>query len=433
MHFLFPAATAFPALLILGVVLATASPARAGDAVGQATASSSASGFDADGAVNGDRFAVEPDTAWKGRKGAGPWWWQVRFPQVRSIGAILQINGDHPTVLRNAPKRYVWRWSADGEIWHNLRETETLRERRLFRLHRLREPVEARFLRLHIYETEGDMPTLREAEVYAQPDAKVSFGDWVVAVTTDEDPTLPAGGGRFIRLAKACKGWEGLHAQEVWLDTFDEAFVAAEPRPLCAFLTGNSTEWCQRMQEPWRGTRAVLQKRHLPIWAACGGAQGLAILDAIGMERAWDCPRCRDPKNPLLPIYTHIGHTGPARCGDYSKNIFEHGKFNVRPVARDPAFAGLPEEFAIMEAHCGQIEYVPEGWVRVVTRGNGAKTKNQCLRVKDRYIYAAQFHMEMNGTPENSRAIMGNFLGLAREWGGYNPKGKPVPLPVPLP
>jgi GMP synthase-like glutamine amidotransferase len=59
----------------------------------------------------------------------------------------------------------------------------------------------------------------------------------------------------------------------------------------------------------------------------------------------------------------------------------------------------------------------------IVTGGAGAKTKTQCLRVKDRYIYAAQFHMEMEGTPENSRRIMSNFLTRAKEWGGYNPRG----------
>jgi hypothetical protein len=72
---------------------------------------------------------------------------------------------------------------------------------------------------------------------------------------------------------------------------------------------------------------------------------------------------------------------------------------------------------------------VPKGWIRVVTRGPGALTDNQCLRIADRYIYAAQFHIEMDGTPENSRRIMGNFLSLAKAWGGYNPKGTPVPGP----
>jgi hypothetical protein len=422
-------------VLVLGAILALngQGSALAAPAVGEVDASSSTAGFAPKGAVDGDRFSTESDAAWKGRKGDKTWWWQVRYPEPRAIGAILQINGDHPTVLRNAPRRYVWRWSSDGVIWHNLRETETLCERRLFRIHRLNEPVRAQYLRLQIFEADGEFPTLREAEFYDQPAAAISFPDWIVAVSTAEESTLPAAGQRFIGLAKACKDWQGLPAQEVWLGSFDEAFVAAEPRPLCAFLTGNIPEWCQRMQEPWRGTQEVLKKRNLPIWAACGGAQGLAILDDIGMKRPWDCPRCRDPKDPLLPIYTHIGHTGPAVCGDYSKNVFERGKFNVRQSARDPAFAGLPQEFEIMESHCGQIEYVPKGWLLVVTRGQGAKTKNQCLRVKDRYIYAAQFHMENEGTPDNSRTIMSNFLKLAKEWGGYNPRGKDVAAPEVLP
>jgi hypothetical protein len=64
-----------------------------------------------------------------------------------------------------------------------------------------------------------------------------------------------------------------------------------------------------------------------------------------------------------------------------------------------------------------------------VTKGPGARTVNQCIRVQDRYIYAAQFHMESPGTPENSRTIMSSFLSLAKAWGGYNPDGEPVPEP----
>jgi hypothetical protein len=176
----------------------------------------------------------------------------------------------------------------------------------------------------------------------------------------------------------------------------------------------------------------VLKHRNLPMWAACGGAQAFAIVEDVGVDRPWDCPHCRDPKNPKLRIYTHIGHTGQRPCGDYSCCIGERGAYNVRQSVRDPVFQGMPEEFQIMEAHVGQIEYLPEGWTRIATKGTGGKTPMQCMRVKDRYIYAAQFHMEKDGTPEDSRAIMSNFLRLAREWGGYNPKGRPVPLPQPI-
>jgi GMP synthase-like glutamine amidotransferase len=95
-------------------------------------------------------------------------------------------------------------------------------------------------------------------------------------------------------------------------------------------------------------------------------------------------------------------------------------------------FEGLPELFETIESHVGQIEYVPEGWVRVVTKGPQGLTENQCLRVADRYIYATQFHMELPGTPEPSQKIMSNFLTAAKRWGGYNPNGEPVALPEPL-
>jgi GMP synthase-like glutamine amidotransferase len=69
-----------------------------------------------------------------------------------------------------------------------------------------------------------------------------------------------------------------------------------------------------------------------------------------------------------------------------------------------------------MESHCGQLEWVPKGWRLVATAGPGTQTKIQCLRLDGAPIYAAQFHIEMAGTPENSRRIMENFLRLARQW-----------------
>jgi GMP synthase-like glutamine amidotransferase len=92
----------------------------------------------------------------------------------------------------------------------------------------------------------------------------------------------------------------------------------------------------------------------------------------------------------------------------------------------------LGEEFETMESHCGQIEYVPKGWTLLITQGSGGKTKTQCMRRDDRPIYAAQFHIEMKGTPESSRQIMANFLGVAQDWGGFNPHATPLAKPKPL-
>ncbi len=399
----------------------------------EASASTTATGSSAGGAVDGDRFSLRADSFWKGAGDGKTWWWQVRFPGPRSVGAILQINGNQPSIFSNGPQHYVWQWSQDGGAWHDFKETETKCERRLFRLHRLAQPHQARYLRIMIYESLGEAPTLREVEVFAEPGAVVEFPDWIIAVsTTTENSSLPGETEAFVRLARQCPGWEEVLAHQVWMGDFDESFVSAEPRVLCAFLSGNYLEWCQQAREPWRGVQEVFSNRNLPIWASCGGAQALTILQETGVDKPWDCPRCRDPRNPRSPVYSHIGHTGTAKCGDYSKNIWERGKLKMRLVAHDPVFEGLPGIFEVMESHIGQIDYVPKGWVRVVTRGPGALTENQCLRIENRYIYAAQFHIEMDGTSENSRQIMRNFLSLAREWGGYDPAGKAVPAPSAL-
>jgi hypothetical protein len=415
------------ALAIAGIFLAAYHAESAG--LSFASASTSAENFGPAGALNGERFSLATNAVWKGREGESNWWWQIRFDSPRDVGAILQVAGDHGFVLRNAPRSYVWQGSRDGITWLNLQETSTANERRLFRLHRLRHVRRVQFLRLKIESVTASYPALREVEFFATPRETVSFPDWIIAVNTTDDPKLPNHGQEFIPLARSCVGWEEVPAQQVWLDSFDEAFVAAEPRPLCAFLSGSFKDWCEVEREPWRGTQEILQNKNLPIWASCGGAQALAILAETGVERPWDCPHCRDPKRPKTPIYSHIGHTLARPCGDYSGCVFERGPHWILQTMNDPVFNGLPREVQFMESHCGQIEWPPRGWMLIATAGEGTKTRTQCLRLRDRYVYAAQFHIEMEGTPEASRQIMGNFLKLAKSWGGYNPKGKRVLAP----
>ncbi len=389
-----------------------------------ASASSSQTDYVAAGATDDHHFSNERTHAWKGTAGQSDWWWQVEFPKPRDVGAILQIHGDHAFVFRNGPKQYVWQRSLDGKNWHDISETRTRDETRTFRIHRLEKRQRAKYLRLQMDTAVGGFPTLRGVQFFEKTNVKISFPEWIVVVNTTHDPKLPGAGQEFISLAKSCKGFESLEAQQIWVGDFKEAFLAAEPRPLCAFLSGNFKDWCEVDRETWRGTQEILRGRNLPMWASCGGAQGLAILAEAGVDKSWDCPHCRDPRNPKLPIYTHIGHTDKRPCGDYSACISERGPYSILQVRSDPAFAGLSKEFRIIESHCGQIEWPPKGWDLIATAGDGTKTQTQCLRMKDRYIYAAQFHIEMAGEQENARRIMGNFLALAKQWGGYNPRGK---------
>lgn len=383
----------------------------------QITAASSQPGYAAEGGHNGNRFSLDPGQAWRGGSGQSKWWWQIEFTPPRDLGAILQIQSSHPFVCTNAPSSYVWQTSNDGSQWSDLEETRVPIERRIFRLHRLSRSLRCRYLRLSIGAVSGSYPVLREAEFFSRPRAKVSFPNWAIVVNTTEDRRLPGTGQEFIPLAKACAGWEQLQAQQIWLGDFDPSFLEAEPRPMCGFLSGNFKDWCEVDRQLWRGAQEVLRNKTLPLWASCGGAQGLAIISEYGVDHPWDCPHCRDPLHPKTPMYTHIGHTGKRPCGDYSACIFERGSVAVRQLTSDPVFAGLPAEFRAMESHCGQIEWPPKGWRLIAVGGSDAKTKTQCLRLRHRYIYAAQFHIEMDGAPETSRQIMANFLDLAsRVW-----------------
>jgi hypothetical protein len=385
----------------------------------RASASGAVPGFEAAGALDGNRFSIEKGAAWKGTREGQSWWWEVDFEKPRLVGAILQVVGDHPFVLRNAPRQSVWQRSDDGEKWSALPETALGNDRRLFRIHRLNKAVKVRFLRLSIAAVSGEFPTLREVEFYSEPRARIAFPDWMVVVNTTHDPTLPGHGEEFIPLAKACAGWSELQAQQVWLDAFNEEWLRVEPRRLCGFLSGNFKDWCEVDRNIWRGAQEVLLAKHLPMWASCGGAQGLAILAETGVDKPWDCPHCRDSRNPRTPIYTHIGHTAQRPCGDYSGCVFERGPHWVRKLTDDPVFRNLPSDFEVMESHCGQIEWPPSGWSLIATAGRGTSTKSQCLRVNDACIYAAQFHIEMPGAAEASGKIMANFLALAKTWGGY--------------
>jgi hypothetical protein len=381
-----------------------------------ATASGTMPGFEPSGALDRNRFSFEGGSAWKGSTNDSRWWWQIDFNEPRPVGAILQIVGDHAFVFRNAPRRFVWQRSDDGTNWMSFAGTAITNEQRLYRVFRATEAVATRFLRLEISAVSGAFPTLREVEFFSSPAEPIAFPDWIVAVNSTHDPKLPNHGQEFIPLAKSCAGWSALEAQQVWVNDFTVDWLNAEPRPLCAFLSGSFKDWCEVDRNTWRGAQGVLRAASLPMWASCGGAQALAILAETSVDKPWDCPHCRDPRNPKTPIYTHIGHTAQRPCGDYSGCVFERGPHSVRAVVNDPVFRNLPRAFRVMQSHCGQIEWAPAGWSLIATAGDGARTKTQCLRLDGRPIYAAQFHIEMDGTPESSQQIMANFLAEAKAW-----------------
>jgi len=381
-------------------------------------ASSSTSDFPAAGAADGDRFSTQSGKLWKAAPSVGPWYWQADFGELVEIGAILQVLGDNDTLLTSAPLAYVWQMSEDGKLWRDLEPTRMAAERRMYRIHRLPGAVLARYLRLAISSTSGPPPAVREIEVYSRPNQMIEFPDWVMSVSSEDAPITDTC-HRYLDLARKCDGWSALTAQYLWHGDFDPQFVSAEPRPMCVFFSGSHPDWCEVNRATWEGTQRVLDDGSVAMWAACGGAQAFGILSDTGVEKPWDCPKCRDPNHPKSPIYGHIGlidATKKTKCGIYTNNIYEIGPTPLRLVREDPAFKGLPDEFLLPEYHCGQLEYLPAGWDLIVTKGKGGKTWMQCMKKRGTCIYAAQFHIELRGTPEVSRQVMSNFLATAKAW-----------------
>lgn len=388
-----------------------------------AISSSLSTGYGPAGALDGDRFQSAEGTAWKGAPDSiDGWWWQATFAEQRPIGSILQINGESGEVLNNSPRDYEWQYSDEGLKWLSLRETHVTDENRMYRLHRLTHVVRARHVRLSIDAAHGKFPTLREVEFYPAVDTPVDFPDWIISVDITSGSLGGQVGVEHVTVARRTEAGRGILAQQIGVGRVDPAYLAAEPKPLCMFLSGSFRYWCQVDRQQYRGLEQILKARMLPIWGSCGGCQLLPTLEETGVDNPWDCPHCRDPENPKLPIYTHINCTDrdnsktTTGCGTYGECGWERGPMTLREVRNDPVFAGLPEngEFVCNQSHVGQIAYLPEGWALLATHGPGGFTVNQLMTVVGHPIYAAQFHIDMGG--RHAEILIANFLNIARQW-----------------
>lgn len=361
--------------------------------------------------------------SWSHERESGVWTYTLSFNRPRALTGLMQVNGRHPFVLREAPADYTWEARLADQSWRRIPGTTVQQETRIRRRHAFGRPVFASELRMKVTAWYGAEPALAvvEPESESEMPAMESQRPWILVVNSTHDSTLPGHGQEFIPLARSVPGWEMLEAQQIWVPRFSPEFLEIEPRPLAVFFSGSFKDWCEVDRRHWRGVERALRRPRVPIWASCGGAQALAIIAESGTRTRWDCPHCRDPRRPRIPIYTHLGHdrSGPHLCGEYSRCTFERGPHAIAKVGMDPAFEGLPPTFLAMESHCGQIDHPPEGWDLVATAGPNTQTSVQCLRLRDHPVYAAQFHIEMPGTPENSQLIMSNFLSMARAWTGY--------------
>ena len=400
---------------------------------GKATASSEwQHSYPASAANDGDRYSCGEGQCWRGAKGASPWTWQIDFAKPTRVAKVYQIMGSDLHVRRFAPTDYVWQWSENGTAWHDISGSAVTDDTRIFRVVQFTAPVRAHHFRMRITAATDDAPSLREIEMYTSSQDSVISDPWFYVVITEMTAKLPGWGADFVNTARKCVGWGNVQAQFVMVRDFKETILQPEPRPLCAFLSGSLQDWCQVDRSDYEGVEGVLKNRNLPMWASCGGCQLLLILTAHGTKVPWICPHCewnRPDYYKAAPHpfnYGHIHCQGQPRCGEYNC-VMEKGDYDLRKLLPDPALSGVPDLFNVNESHMGEIKWVPSDWVLIATKGPRGLTVNQIMRVRNRYVYAAQCHVEASG--RDRLAICKNFLDLAKSWGGYNPNGEDVPDP----
>jgi len=423
---------------------------------GKASASSEFGGpamFPAWAANDGDRYAVGERKCWRGALREKTWFWQIDFTKPKTVAKLLQIMGLDSHVLMSAPKDYIWQWSNDGKSWRDIPGSKVAGETRLFRIITFSTPLRARYFRIKITSATGSAPAIREIEMFSDRRDNVKADPWFYVVNAaverrDRLTVLESMDG-FLSAARQSEGWENVQAQDIQATDFNENTLKPEPSPFCAFMTGSFLDWCQVERSNYTGVEEVLKNRNLPIWASCGSAQLLLILEQHGSRVPWVCPHCEWTRPdyyktaPRPFVVGHVGCQGHPKCGElYGFCVGENNKqdipygqaeYSFTKVVPDPVFQGLPDPFRVVNRHWCEVKFLPQTWVLIATKCPGPEglTKHQIMRVRNRYIYACQGHPEMAAYAggRDGLPLIKNFLDLAYGWGGYNQDGKDVPDP----
>jgi uncharacterized repeat protein (TIGR03806 family) len=157
--------------------------------------------------------------------------------------------------------------------------------------------------------------------------------------------------------------------------------------------------------------------------------------------RAWleiNCAHCHNPEGPARNSGLDLlaSQTNPTAYGIFKPPVAAGRgsggrEFDIVPGQPDRSILVYridSTDAGIMMPELGKRLVHEEGLalVREWIASMADPAKTQGRRQKDHPIYAAQFHIEMEGASDSSRKIMGNFLGLCRDRPAATSTGKSV-------
>lgn len=158
-------------------------------------------------------------------------------------------------------------------------------------------------------------------------------------------------------------------------------------------VSGNITEFQHYDEEKLAGLRAVFREAAQPTIGFCGGAMMMA--ETFGGKAA-----------PIDPL-----GSGDMLDNKWKERAHESGFLPVCQLASHDLFAGLGEQFTMMEAHYWEIKHVPEGFANFAET---AVTPIQFLAHETLPLFATQFHPESwDAEHPDGRKLLENFFALA--------------------
>ncbi len=277
-------------------------------------------------------------------------------------------------------KDFVWQASDNLTEWREVTGTRVVGNDTFRNILRF-DPVEARYLRLHITAWHGYAPQLNAVTLY-------SPGSPPVPDTPDRDYVLVVGnqqnGFTFTELADYVESLDlnlatlTMPHYEVSMDLLNNL----KRKPVAIILSGNNAYYANMPMFEYNGEFEIVRQSDIPILGICCGHQMTTL--AYG--------------------YTNVRAMG---WSDISSMRLKDPT-EARIVKKDPVFKSIPNPFTAPEVHSWAVVRLPDHYETIAE-----STYVQCLKSTEKLLYGEQFHAEIDAPHNQAAPYIENFLKIA--------------------
>lgn len=322
-------------------------------------------------------------TYWEGALGETQHDIVLDLGQKQEVARIWQLS--ESTILAGRPQEYIWQYSQDAQLWHDLAQTQTTDADGFRRIIDLIHPISARYWRLVITSWHGPAPRLYELTFYSPLDPEEPIvapeGDYLLLVGNRHDGS---GYENLISLLQETYPELALLTLPYWSVSPEVVQQLSHP-PLAIILSGLGRCYESLPMFEFNGEFALIREAELPMLGICGGHQLMAMAQG----------------------YTFVRQMGR---GFYTKtldDILFQGVAPIKIIQKDRLFRGLPNPFYAVQLHSWEVVIPPLGYQVLAISEPGII---EVMKDPSRLVYGVQFHGEINAPFNTARLALLNFL-----------------------